>query len=42
LVKWLFYEGIVARPQYRAMAADREREREAADWVDSLAGETLE
>lgn len=28
--------------QYRAMAADREREQEAADWVESLVGETLE
>lgn len=27
---------------YRAMAADREREREAADWVDGLSGETWE
>ena len=27
--------------QYRAMAADREREREAAEWVEALAGETL-
>ena len=28
--------------QYRAMAADREREQEAAEWVENLAGETLE
>ena len=28
--------------QYRAMAADREREEEAMAWVDNLAGETLE
>ena len=28
--------------EYRDMAADREREHEAAEWVDSLAGETLE
>ncbi len=27
--------------QYRAMAADRDREREAIDWVESLAGETI-
>ncbi len=27
--------------EYRAMAADREREREATEWVDSLSGETL-
>ncbi len=27
--------------QYRAMAADHDREREAMDWVESLAGETL-
>lgn len=28
--------------QYRAMAADREREEEAMAWVEGLAGETLE
>jgi len=28
--------------QYRAMAADREREREAAEWVEGLCGETIE
>jgi len=28
--------------QYRAMVADDDREREAMDWVESLAGETLE
>ncbi len=27
--------------QYRAMAADREREQEAIEWVDGLAAETL-
>jgi predicted CopG family antitoxin len=28
--------------QYRAMAADREREEEATAWVEGLSGETLE
>ena len=28
--------------EYGAMAADREREQEATEWVESLAGETLE
>lgn len=28
--------------QYRAMAADREREQEAEEWVEALSGETLE
>lgn len=28
--------------QYRAMAADYDREREAMDWVEGLAGETVE
>ncbi len=28
--------------QYRAMAADREREEEAMAWVEGLSGETLE
>lgn len=28
--------------QYRAMATDREREEEAAAWVEGLAGETVE
>ena len=46
-----FIEGLV-RPhvvstssledQYRAMAADREREEEATAWVEGLAGETME
>lgn len=27
--------------QYRAMVADREREQEAAEWIENLAGETL-
>ena len=27
---------------YRAMAADRDREREAAEWVNGLSGETLD
>lgn len=26
---------------YRAMAADAEREREAAEWVENLAGDTI-
>ena len=26
---------------YRAMAADEEREREAAEWVENLAGDTV-
>ncbi len=41
LVRPHVIDGDSLEEQYRAMAADREREREAADWVEALAGETL-